>query len=237
MKSRSVRVFSLPHHWTSAWQNRHIFIQKVLLMERGNLLEGHIRRKRRRNSSPTKQTANTTWFPIDTNKKILPALTEAEDREVAFSDRVLRLSPKMKLVQYQLIIGQKQVYLFKDKSGNKKDSFPLREIERISMSHQSDNFMVFKLRTPKGEVDPAPRSGIVLVARRKIQILQILNQQTGGDGRGFAVGITDRIPFLHTDGRRYITVSTRTDFGVQSSFYVDTKSEVADKSVKHPKAK
>jgi hypothetical protein len=197
-------------------------------MDRGNVLDGHLRRKRRRNSSPTKQTTSSIWFPLDSNKKILPALAEADDREVAFSDRVCRLSPKMKLVQYQLIVAQNQVYLFKDKSGNKKDSFPLREIEKVSVSHQSDNFLVIKLRNPKGESQP-PKPGIVLVARRKIQLLQVLNQQAGGDARGFAVSVTDRINFLHTDGKRYVIVSTRTDFGVQSSFYVDTTWKARDK--------
>jgi hypothetical protein len=195
--------------------------KKLPMMDRTSLLDGHIRRKRRRNSSPKKDTTNTIWFPIDSNKKILPALTEADDREVAFSDRVLRLSPAMKLVQYQLIVGQKQVYLFKDKSGNKKDSFPLREIEKVSMSHQSDNFLILKLRNPKSETQPT-KAAVVLVARRKIQLLQILNQQAGGDARGLAVSVADRITFLHTDGKKYILVSTRTDFGVQSSFYLDS---------------
>jgi hypothetical protein len=204
-------------------------------MDRSSFLEGHIRRKRRRNSSPTKESGNTTWFAIDTNKKILPALTEADDREVAFCDRVLRLSPKMKLVQYQLVIGQKQVYLFKDKSGNKKDSFSLRDIEKISLSHQSDNFMIIKLRNPKSDSQAPTRPGIVLVARRKIQILQILNQQAGGDARGLALSIANRVPFLHTDGRRYLFVSTRTDFGVQSSFYLDTKTDAGDKTRKKDK--
>jgi hypothetical protein len=210
--------------------------KKFVPMDRGSFLEGTIRRKRRRNSSPAKQSTITAWFPIDSNKKILPALTEADDREVAFSDRVLRLSPKMKLVQYQLVVGQKQVYLFKDQSGNKKDSFALRDIEKVSMSHQSDNFLIIKLRTPKGDPPPPPKPGIVLVSRRKIQILQILNQQAGGEARGFAVTIADRVPFLHTDQKKYILVSTRTEFGVQSSFYIDTKGE-APEPTKPPKTK
>ena len=196
-------------------------------MRGAGYLETTFRRKRRRNSSPSKTTTNGIYFSIEGNKKILPALS-AEDSNVVFSDRVLSLKPKMKLDQYQLIITGKQFYLFKDKSGTKKLQVTFKEIEAVFLSHQSDNFMLIKLKGGK----PA----VLIVSRRKMQIVQVMAHQTSNESSNFPLRITDRFSFLHTDGKRYVMVFTRTEFGVQTSIYNEAKDKDKDKDKGKEKA-
>lgn len=183
-------------------------------------LETTFKRKRRRNSSPSKTADGDSGihFSIDGNKKILPALS-AEDSNVVFSDRVLHLKPKMKLDQYQLIITGKQFYLFKDKSGTKKFNATFKEIEAIFLSHQSDNFMLIKIKGGK----PA----VLIVSRRKMEIVRVM---VGNESSNFPLRITDRFSFLHSDGKRYVMVFTRTEFGVQTSIYNEDKDKAKDKA-------
>ena len=189
-------------------------------------LEGELRRKRRRNSSATKQSNNSIYFAVDQNKKIKEQLPANEYNEIEFSDRVLRLSKKMKLDNYQLIITNKQYYLFKDKSGKFKESNPFKNIESIILSHQSDNFMLIKMKSRKPDV--------LLCSRRKIQISQVLAHQTSQETSQLTFSITDRFYFNHIDNQRYYMVFTRTTFGVQSSIYKDDNA-IQDQSAKKKK--
>jgi hypothetical protein len=186
-------------------------------------LDTPIRRKRRRNSSPEKQKATEPgllFFPLDQNKKI-PAALPPDDKDVVFSDRVLRLSKNLTLAPSQLIITQKHIFLFNDKSGDKEDGFGLRDIDKIAMSHQSDNFMLIKFKS--GQTGPRP--SILIVSRRKILILQRIVQQTGSESLAFPLSVADRFQFLHSDKKRYVIVFTRTEFGVETSLYPDNTAE------------
>lgn len=188
-------------------------------MKAPSYLDAPLRRKRRRNSSPGKQTEETIHFSIDQNKKVLPALTAAEDANatVAFSDRLLCYTHAGKLKLFQIVITHKYVHLFKDKSGKEKECFQLKDIDTICLSHQSDNFMLIKLKGGK----PA----VLLCSTRKSQIVQVIAHQTGNESANVPLSVTDRFSFLHADGKKYVIVFTRTEFGVQTSLYRDSKEE------------
>lgn len=179
------------------------------------ILETQLRRKRRRNSSPSKQSAPGISFSIDQNKRIAAQIQANQDSNVVFSDRVLRLDKKMKLVTYQFIITSKAYYLFKDKSGKFKESNALKDIESVSLSHQSDNFMLIKI---KGKSRP----DALLVSRRKTQISQILMQQTINETSQFPFSITDKFRFLHIDKKQYFVIFTGDKRGfVEIGIYKD----------------
>jgi hypothetical protein len=204
-------------------------------MDRNAFLETPLRRKRRRNSSPGKEKADVPgllFFPLDQNKKIAPALTP-EDKEAVFADRVLFFSKKLKFNLFQLIITQKHIHLFKDKSGNKKGTFRLRDIDKVAMSHQSDNFMLIKF---KGGGEGGALRSILIVSRLKIRILQTL-AQTGSESPAFPLTVADRFQFMHSNNTRYVIVFTRTEFGVQTSLYADNTAEPPANDKKHKKEK
>jgi hypothetical protein len=92
----------------------------------------------------------------------------------------------------------KHIYFFKSKSGKLKVSFSLCHIDKIAMSHQSDNFMLIKFKSDGSKL----RSSILIAARGKIQIqiLQTLVEQTGSESLAFPLSVTDRFQFLHSDG-------------------------------------
>lgn len=177
-------------------------------------LESQLKRKRRRNSSGSKSTANNIFFSIDQNKKIAAQLDAAKDKDVVFSDRVLRLNAKMKLVPFQLIITSQNYYLFKDKSGKFKESNSLKNIESICLSHQSDNFMLIKIKGRKPDV--------LLVSRRKTQISEILAEQVTSETSPFAFTITDKFKFIHINELKYNVIFTGNRKGyVEVGIYED----------------
>lgn len=177
-------------------------------------LESQLKRKRRRNSSGSKQSINNINFQIDQNKKIASQLEVAKDKDVVFSDRVLRLNAKMKLALYQLIITSQNFYLFKDKSGKFKESNSLKNIEAVCLSHQSDNFMLIKIKGRKPDV--------LLVSRRKIQISEILAEQVTSETSPFAFTITDKFKFIHINELKYNCVFTGNRKGyVEVGIYED----------------
>ncbi|OHS96206.1 hypothetical protein TRFO_10151 [Tritrichomonas foetus] len=203
---------------------------KGLLGMKAASFEGQLRRKRRRNSSATKQNTSSIYFATEQNKKIQLLLTENKDTEIVFSDRVLRLDKNMKLVNYQLIITTKQFYLFKDKSGKFKESGLFKNIESICLSHQSDNFMLIKIKGSKKSQD------VLICSRRKIQISQVLVQQTQKETSQFPLTITDKFYFNHqtkAGQERFMIVFSRIEpFGVQTNIYPDKPKDDQKKKKK-----
>lgn len=180
--------------------------------------DNQLKRKRRRVSSATKNNA-TQFFQIDSNKNIAKTLTQNNESidSVQFADHVLRLNRELKPELYQLIITNRHFYLFKDKSGAHKVSYSFNSIEVVCLSHQSDNFMLIKLKRKPDKFDP----DIVLISRRKTQITQILSHQTRNENSYFPLSITDRFTFHHVDKQKYVMIFTRTDYGVETPIYHD----------------
>ena len=182
-----------------------------------NINMSQLKRKRRRNSSPQKAEEETNvLFLGDSKKKISQILSNDDDTNICFSDRLLRFTPNMKLVQYQLVITEKKIYLLKDKSGKLKDSLSLNLIKAICLSHQSDNFMLIKVKT---------QDDIILVSRRKTKITEILMRQSMNENSAVPLSTMDRFTFT-MNSMKYIMVFTREkDYSVRTSRYAEKQQD------------
>jgi len=157
-------------------------------------------------------------FSIESNRKIQPVLTTNQDNDVLFADRVLKMSPDFKLIQFQLIITKKRFYLFKESSGNIKEQVTLKTIDNVNLSHQSDNFLLIRLQD---------RDDIFLVSRRKIEIISVLSK-CWDRSSVFPLAITDRFRYTHPNGNKYAIIFLRTEHGVDTEIYLEIKSNQVD---------
>lgn len=152
----------------------------------------------------------------DSRKKLSQIISTDDDTSIAFSDRLLRFTPNMKLVQYQIVVTEKKLYLLKDKSGKLKVSLSLNLIKAICLSHQSDNFMLLKVKN---------QSDIILVSRRKTKLTEILMRQSMNENTAVPLSTMDRFTFT-MDGVKYIMVFTREkDYSVRTSIYLDKQQD------------
>lgn len=71
------------------------------------------------------------------------------------------------------------------------------------------------------------KPAVLIVSRRKMEIVRVM---VGNESSNFPLRITDRFSFLHSDGKRYVMVFTRTEFGVQTSIYNEDKDKAKDKA-------
>ena len=180
-----------------------------------------LKRKRRRASSGAKVNSNI-YFNFESNRKVATVLQQKGATEIQISDCVLRVVADFKLVEYNLIITQKTIYLFKSSSGNLKHEIPIKSLETIVLSHQSDNFILLKVRRE------AKMPDFLFVSKRKSQITEILVRQTHNQKSDQLLTISDKLTFNHMDNQKYLLVFSRTQFGVETSIYPAPK--VADKS-------
>lgn len=186
-------------------------------MDSNTVNMSQLKRKRRRNSSPMKADEQCNVLLVgDSRKKLSQIISTDDDTSIAFSDRLLRFTPNMKLVQYQIVVTEKKLYLLKDKSGKLKVSLSLNLIKAICLSHQSDNFMLLKVKN---------QSDIILVSRRKTKLTEILMRQSMNENTAVPLSTMDRFTFT-MDGVKYIMVFTREkDYSVRTSIYLDKQQD------------
>lgn len=188
----------------------------------GTSLDSALKRKRRRNSSPDKKNEPDGSI-LEANKKIGSVIGLGS--VVLFADRLLRLCKPTKMEVFQLVITMTHMYLFRERSASKNDCFALKDIEQIGFSHQSDNFLILK-RKNNTDNGRGFTPDIVLVARRKVAIGQAL-MRAGCDGR-LRISVTDRATFTHVDGKKYTIIFTRSEYGVQTSLYLEKDKDKSD---------
>ena len=188
------------------------------------MIETQVKRKRRRNSSASKGTS-TMHFTLDSNKKILQALTDAKDQDnIVYCDKVLKVHTKFQLIPFQIVITKTQIYLFKESSGNLKRKISTHTIESVCLSHQSDNFLLLRFKNG---------GDLLLVSPNKIQIVRIIAQNWNKTVTAFPLSITDRFRYRIDENLIYAVIFTRADIGVQISIYIDKNEPKED--AKRPK--
>ena len=190
-------------------------------------IENQIKRKRRRNSYAKKGTS-TMHFQLDSNKRILPALQDAKDSQenIVYCDKVLKVHTRFQLVPFQIVITKTQIFLFKESSGNLKRKISMHTIDSICLSHQSDNFLLLRLKNG---------GDLLLVSPHKIQIVRIIAQNWDKAVIAFPLSITDRFRY-RIDEKLYAIIFTRSDFGVEISVYED-KNEPQQENKRTKKSK
>ena len=179
-----------------------------------NPIEVSIRRKRRRNSSVDK-SYNSIYYS-DSKKKISQELENSLDSDpIIFADKVLRMTSNFTLIQFQFIITKKNCYLFKDSnSSSLVDKFSIHIIDNAILSHQSDNFLLLRLKD---------RSDCLLVSRRKMEIINVLSKSWDRSSN-FPLSITDRFRYTHDNLNKYAIIFIRTEFGVKTSIYLEVQN-------------
>ena len=177
------------------------------------MIETQIRRKRRRNSSSNKGSS-TMHFTLDSNKKILQTILDNKETEnnIVYCDKVLKVHTKFELIPFQIVITKTQIYLFKEASGNLKKKISMHTIESICLSHQSDNFLLLRLKNG---------GDLLLVSPNKIQIIRIIAQNWDKNVTQFPLSITDRFRYRIDEKLIYAVIFTRSDFGVEVSIFED----------------
>ncbi|EAX81000.1 hypothetical protein TVAG_293610 [Trichomonas vaginalis G3] len=188
-------------------------------------LELKLRRKRRRNSSASKGTS-TIRFVLSTDKKYMQTLADNHDQDnVEYSERVLLVHTEFKLVPFVLIITKSQIYLFKEQSANLKKKASCHNIDQVCLSHQTDNFMLIRLKNG---------GDILFLSPNKIQIARILAKRWDRSSV-FPLSITDRFRYRIDEKTIYAIVFSRSDFGVETSIYTENGSETPGKKSKSSK--